>query len=87
MSPVGLPMSRPPLRPWHGVVAVELALGMVVFLTFLFLVIEIARYAQQRNLLMEATRQGARIAATCSNTSAIDQLIVNKMSEIGRAHV
>ncbi|MCH8180785.1 MAG: pilus assembly protein [Proteobacteria bacterium] len=70
---------QPPRTRSDGVVAVELALGMTFFLVFLFLVIEVARYAQQKNLLLEATRVGARIAATCSNTGATDQLIADKM--------
>ena len=63
----------------QGVVAVELALGMTFFLVFLFLVLEVARYAHHKNMLLEATRQGARVAAMCDNSSQVDQLIADKM--------
>lgn len=63
----------------QGVVAIELALGMTFFLVFLFLVVEVARYAHHKNLLLEATRVGARLAAVCDNSDKVDQLIADKM--------
>ncbi len=65
-----------------GVVVIELALGMIFFLVFIFLVLEVSRYLHYKNILLEATRVGARIAATCDNTTTTDQRIADKMLEL-----
>lgn len=66
----------------RGTAAVELALGMAMFITLLFVVIEVARFAHVRNLAIEATRVGARTAATCSPNATTDALIVTRMQQL-----
>lgn len=59
-----------------GVVAVEFSLVLIIFLTVVFGIFEIARAVYILNTLQEVTRRAARSAATTdfSNPAAIDQI-------------
>lgn len=59
----------------QGITTVESAIVMLLALTTLFAVIEIARVFYVFNALEEATRRGARVAAVCQvNDPAIGQI-------------
>jgi hypothetical protein len=57
---------RGPTKKQKGVVAVEFALVVVVFLTFVFCTLELARAEYILNALREVTRRGAAAAASAN---------------------
>jgi hypothetical protein len=66
-------MPKPRPRSQLGVAAVEFALGSIVFFTFVFGVIELARALYAYSTMVEVTRRAARGAALAdfSNASAL----------------
>jgi Flp pilus assembly protein TadG len=61
---------RPRLKSWQsGSTAVEFALVMLIFLTFLLAVTDFSRMLYTWNAANEATRAGARYAAVCDDAS------------------
>jgi Flp pilus assembly protein TadG len=59
-------MKRPGQR---GSVAVEFALGLLIFFTFFLGIVDFARMLFTWNAATEATRAGARYAVVCDDTS------------------
>jgi Flp pilus assembly protein TadG len=51
-------------RADRGTAVVEAALTLVLFLTFIFAIMEIGRFMQTQELLTNAAREGARLAVT-----------------------
>lgn len=74
-------MRRAPKSLQSGSTAVEFALVMLVFLTFLLAVTDFARMLYTWNAANEATRAGARYAAVCDDTSYRPQVLA-KMQTI-----
>jgi hypothetical protein len=66
-------MPKPRLRSQSGVAAVEFALCAMIFFTFVFGVIELARAMYAYSTMVEVTRRGARGAAMAdfSNANAL----------------
>jgi len=56
-------------RRMHGAVAVEFALGLLLFLTFVLGVTDLGRMLFTWNAATEATRAGARFAVVCDDTT------------------
>lgn len=69
-----MPKSGP--RSQRGAAAVEFALGAMLFFTFVFGVIELARALYAYSTLVEVTRRAARAAAMAdfSNANALDKV-------------
>ncbi|HEU4775802.1 MAG TPA: TadE family protein [Telluria sp.] len=63
-------MPKPRLRSQTGVAAVEFALGAMVFFTFVFGVLELARALYAYSTMVEVTRRAARGAAMADFSSA-----------------
>ncbi len=61
-------------RSQHGATALEFALSLVVFLTFLLGITDFGRMLFTWNAASEATRAGARYAVVCDDTT--DQAMV-----------
>jgi hypothetical protein len=74
-----VPKSRP--RSQRGAAAVEFALGAMLFFTFVFGVIELARALYVYSTMVEVTRRAARVAASVdfSNAAALDDVRYNAM--------
>lgn len=75
------PVSRASRRAQCGAAAVEFALGAVVFFTFVFGVIELARALYMWSTMIEVTRRAARGAALTdfSSPSALAQVRARAM--------
>lgn len=58
-----------------GSVAVEFALGLLIFLTFLLGITDFSRMLFTWNAANEATRAGARYAVVCDNTGQQAQVL------------
>lgn len=63
-------MNTPARRFQLGATAVEFALVMMIFLTFLLGILDLARMLWTWNAANEATRWGARVAVVCDKGSA-----------------
>jgi Flp pilus assembly protein TadG len=73
---------RPALKSRQsGATAVEFALVLLIFLTFLLAVTDFSRMLYTWNAANEATRAGARYAAVCDNTTNRTQVLA-KMQTI-----
>lgn len=70
-------------RRESGVVAAEMAVTMVVFIALVVAVVEFARIIYVFSAATEATRLGARLAATCSTDSTVTSLVNSKILNIG----
>lgn len=66
--------SRPSTRQ-RGAGAVEFALALLIFMTFLLGIVDVSRMLFTWNAASEATRAGARYAAVCDNTSNADLVL------------
>ena len=66
---------RPCRRRQRGAGAVEFALALLVFATFLLGITDLARMLFTWNAANEATRAGARYAAVCDSTNDAAQVL------------
>ena len=67
---------RPPLKSRQsGATAVEFALVLLIFLTFLLAITDFSRMLFTWNAATEATRAGARYAVVCDNTTRQAQVL------------
>ena len=64
-----------PTSQQRGAVAVEFALGLLIFMTFLLAIADVSRMLFTWNAATEATRAGARYAAVCDNTSNQNEVL------------
>ena len=58
-----------------GATAVEFALVLIIFLTFLLVIVDFSRMLFTWSAANEATRAGARFAVVCDNTSNEAQVL------------
>ena len=71
-------MRRAPKSRQRGATAVEFALVLLIFLTFLLAITDFSRMLFTWNAAAEATRAGARYAVVCNDTTR-DALVRAKM--------
>lgn len=74
-------MRHAPLCRQRGATAVEFALVLLIFLTFLLAVTDFSRMLYTWNAANEATRAGARYAAVCDDTASQAQ-VLSKMQSV-----
>lgn len=68
---------RPALKsPQSGATAVEFALVLLIFLTFLLGIVDFSRMLYTWNAATEATRLGARYAVVCDDTGNSAQVLL-----------
>lgn len=68
---------RPALKsPQSGATAVEFALVLIIFLTFLLGIMDFSRMLYTWNAANEATRAGARYAVVCDDTGNSAQVLL-----------
>jgi hypothetical protein len=68
-------MRRAPNSRQWGATAVEFALVLLIFLTFLLAITDFSRMLFTWNAAAEATRAGARYAVVCDNTTRDAQVL------------
>ena len=68
-------MRRAPKSRQWGATAVEFALVLLIFLTFLLAITDFSRMLFTWNAAAEATRAGARYAVVCDNTTRDAQVL------------
>ena len=66
-----------------GAVAAELAVTMVVFMGLIVAIIEFSRVMYVFNAASEATRLGARLAATCSDNALVTDRVNSNILNLG----
>jgi hypothetical protein len=74
-------MRRAPKSSQWGATAVEFALVLLIFLTFLLAITDFSRMLFTWNAAAEATRAGARYAVVCDNTTRGAQ-VLSKMQAL-----
>jgi Flp pilus assembly protein TadG len=62
-----MPRKRPHANDRRGALSVEMAVVLIIFLLFLFGILEYCRYTYLRQIMQNAAREGARFAAVNSN--------------------
>ena len=82
---------EPPVRTTlksrqSGATAVEFALVLLIFLTFLLAITDFSRMLYTWNAASEATRAGARYAVVCDNTGNKAQVLAKMQSIAAAAH-
>jgi Flp pilus assembly protein TadG len=75
-------MRRAPRSEQSGGTAVEFALVLLIFLTFLLAVTDFSRMLYTWNAASEATRAGARYAAVCDTTANKPQVLAKMQATL-----
>lgn len=77
-------MNRPPRNQERGIALTELAVGVSVLFLVILSVIEVSRLVWTHNLLVEATRRGARFAVTAAeDATPVKNMVVYGTASAG----